>query len=86
MSLWFMIPITIVDGVYKPSYNWGGHIVHKNIVTWDILAGAQWNCLLVDVHPMNRVVRSLLQIRFWSCVYQVSCSDAAPQGGAPPVM
>ena len=24
MSLWFMVPITIVNGVYKPSYNWGG--------------------------------------------------------------
>ena len=23
MSLWFMVPITIVNEVYKPSYNWG---------------------------------------------------------------
>ena len=23
MSLWFMVPITIVNGVYKPSYNSG---------------------------------------------------------------
>ena len=22
-----MVPITIVNGVYKPSYNWGPHIV-----------------------------------------------------------
>ena len=22
-----MVPITIVNGVYKPSYNWGAHIV-----------------------------------------------------------
>jgi hypothetical protein len=26
-----MVPITIVNGVYKPSYNWGPHIV-----PWDI--------------------------------------------------
>ena len=26
-----MVPITIVHGVYKPSYNWGGHIVIKRI-------------------------------------------------------
>ena len=26
-----MVPITIVNGVYKPSYNWGAHIVIKRI-------------------------------------------------------
>ena len=23
ISLWFMVLITIVNGVYKPTYNWG---------------------------------------------------------------
>jgi hypothetical protein len=26
-QLWFMVDITIVNGVYKPTYNWGHHPV-----------------------------------------------------------
>ena len=31
-QLWFMVLITMVAGAYKPTYNWGGHIVAY--VTW----------------------------------------------------
>ena len=27
ISLWFMVDLTIVNGVYKPTYNWGHHPV-----------------------------------------------------------
>ena len=27
-GLWLMVLITIVTGAYKPTYNWGGHIVY----------------------------------------------------------
>ena len=28
IQLWFMVDITIVNGVYKPTYNWGHHPVY----------------------------------------------------------
>ena len=33
-----MVPTTIVNGVYKPSYNWGPHIVYMwyNMIPLDI--------------------------------------------------
>ena len=38
-SLWFMVDISILTRVYKPTYNWGHHIVRPLIVTRSILDG-----------------------------------------------
>ena len=39
ISLWFMVPITIVNGVYKPSSNWGAP---PCIFSWDLPACNFW--------------------------------------------
>ena len=41
-----MIPITIVNGVYKPTYSWGAHIVSGMIGTLSLARPF----LLLEIH------------------------------------